>query len=674
MSGSTFRCGCRLICGCWVTTAWHAHWRAAAAGVIALLRWAAMVKDPTAVEQPESGARSGSLVTRAGTRRSQPRRVWAVPALMAVTLTVRLSFEIETHTVPTLRHLIGDAAGYYRWAEKIADGEWLGDESFYQAPLYPYVLGVLLKLVGCEVGGIRLAQALWGALGVWCLCCGTARIWGWRTGVVAGAMLALYAPAIFFDGIVQKTSLGCFLVCALVAVMGWTEHAKNGHTAVLLGAVAGLLVLTRENAIVWLPLVGIWLLARKGEVAGTVSSPGDSGEELRETVDGRHGGRPLRRAGGASTGRGVGWKKAVQVGGYVLGLALVLTPVGVRNRHVGGGWSLSTFQAGPNFYIGNHRGAHGRYQPLVRGHETPAFERKDATVLAEREQGRKLSPREVSDYWMGRAIGDIRDDPLWWLGLTARKMLMVWNRYEVSDAESLEVYSDDSVTLRVLGSVWHFGVLCPLAAVGVVATRGQWRRLWIYYALIVSMALAVALFYVMARYRFPLVPLLIPFAAAGCVELWDQVRGRAFQRLLWPVVVGLVVAVVVNWPVHDEKRLNAMAWMNVGVALAQEGDVEDATHYFRKAVDGHPESAEANNNLAQALALGGDYAGAIPHYQAALVAEPALMGVDYNLAVALERVGRLDEALMHYERAVELDPSDDAARTGIARLRAERRQ
>jgi len=487
-------------------------------------------------------------------------------------------------------------------------------------------------------------------------------------------MLAMYAPAVFFDGIVQKTSLGCLLVCVLLAVMGWAEHAKRGYAAaVVVGAVAGLLVLTRENAIVWLPLVGIWLLMREGKVTGTVSNQRLSGKGVLRTLHGRHGDRPLHRGRISSTGNGTGRERLVQIGGYILGLAVVLTPVGIRNKVVGGEWSLSTFQAGPNFYIGNHRGADGRYQPLLRGHETPAFERKDATALAERDLGRKLSPREVSHYWMGRALGDIRDNPLRWLGLTVRKMLMVWNRYEVSDAESLEVYRDDSVTLRVLGSVWHFGVLCPLAAVGVVATRSQWRRLWIYYALIVSMALAVALFYVMARYRFPLVPLLIPFAAAGCVELWYQVRARAFQRLLGPVAVGVVIAAVVNWPVQDEKRLNAMAWMNVGVALAQQGEVEDATHYFRKAVNDHPESAEANNNLAQAFALGGDYAGAIPHYQAALAAEPTLMGVDYNLAVALERVGRLDEALVHYQRAVELDPSDDAARTAVGRLRADRR-
>ena len=59
-------------------------------------------------------------------------------------------------------------------------------------------------------------------------------------------------------------------------------------------------------------------------------------------------------------------------------------PVGVRNVVVADEWSLSTFQAGPNFYIGNSEDADGRYHPLVRGHETPAFERRDATELAER--------------------------------------------------------------------------------------------------------------------------------------------------------------------------------------------------------------------------------------------------------------------------------------------------
>jgi Flp pilus assembly protein TadD len=130
-----------------------------------------------------------------------------------------------------------------------------------------------------------------------------------------------------------------------------------------------------------------------------------------------------------------------------------------------------------------------------------------------------------------------------------------------------------------------------------------------------------------------------------------------------------VVAVVVNWPVHDEERLDALTWMNVGVVLAEQGDLEGATRYFRRAVEGHPSSPEANNNLAQAMALQGDYAGAIVHYQRTLAADPTLFGVNYNMGVALERVGRTNEALTHYEKASELEPSDEDARRAVARLR-----
>ena len=235
--------------------------------------------------------------------------------------------------------------------------------------------------------------------------------------------------------------------------------------------------------------------------------------------------------------------------------------------------------------------------------------------------------------------------------------------------ESLQVYAESSPCLRWLYGVWHFGILCPLAAAGVVLTRREWRQLWVYHVLIVSMACSVALFYVLGRYRFPLVPLLIPFAAAGLVGVWESLWARKYRRLIVPAVVAGLVAVVVNIPVHDERRLNALGQMNLGVALAQEGDIAGATVYFQRAVGDHPGSAEAQNNLAQALALQGDYAGAIVHYEATLTLEPGLVGADYNFGVALERANRLDEALRHYERAMALDPADSDARSAVARLR-----
>jgi len=549
-------------------------------------------------------------------------------AVATVALAVRLAYIAETHAVPTLRHLVGDAAGYLEWGRSIAAGAWLGSEAFYQAPLYPYVLGAVIAAGGESVGTIRLVQAVWGSIAVGCLGVAATRLLGRGPGLLAGLMLALYPPAIFFDGVIQKASLAGLLTCVLLVLM--SRRAPGAGPAAVIGAVMGLLVLTRENAAVWAPVLLAWMV-----------------------VTGRSIGRSARLAPAAAG---------------AAGMALVLLPVGARNLAVGGEWSLSTFQMGPNLYIGNRGGADGRYRPLVRGHETPAYERADATRLAEQATGRPMTPREVSRYWTGRALADIRADPAAWVGLMGRKFLMVWNRYEVADAESQYVYAADSFVLRCLGRVWHLGVLGPLAAVGLIGTWSERRRLWVYYVLIASMAAAVALFYVMARYRHPLVLLLIPFAAAGCFEVWRLAGRRAWAPLASRLALAGLVGLAVNLPIHDEPRLNALAFMNVGVALAEAGDLPAATPYFASAVERHPGSAEARNNLAQALALDGRYAEAIPHYRAALAVDPTLTGVDYNLAVALERLGRTAEALNHYRRGAALDPTDQAAAAAVRRI------
>ena len=43
---------------------------------------------------------------------------------------------------------MGDSRGYDEWARRIAGGDWLGHEVFYQAPLYPYLLGVIYAIAG----------------------------------------------------------------------------------------------------------------------------------------------------------------------------------------------------------------------------------------------------------------------------------------------------------------------------------------------------------------------------------------------------------------------------------------------------------------------------------------------------------------------------------------------
>ena len=90
---------------------------------------------------------------------------------------------------------------------------------------------------------------------------------------------------------------------------------------------------------------------------------------------------------------------------FALGVALLLGPVVVRNYAVSGAVYLTTSQFGPNFYIGNNAAADGSYVPLRFGRGSPEFERVDATELAERAEGRTLTPGEVSSYWTRPGAG-----------------------------------------------------------------------------------------------------------------------------------------------------------------------------------------------------------------------------------------------------------------------------
>src|SRR5262249_34345922 len=204
---------------------------------------------------------------------------------------------------------------------------------------------------------------------------------------------------------------------------------------------------------------------------------------------------------------------------------------------------------GPNFFIGNHHGADGTYQSLRYGRGAPEYERQDAAEIAEYALHRRLSPAEVSSYWTGRALSFVQSEPGAWVKLMARKVALLGNATEMVDTEDQTAYSEWSSVLWLLGPVTHFGVLVPLAFIGVLATWRDRSRVGILFAIVIAYSGSVVLFYVFARYRYPLVPILVLFAAAG-VTTGAQLFRRAADRSR---TVGLRIAataavtIFVNW-------------------------------------------------------------------------------------------------------------------------------
>jgi len=568
---------------------------------------------------------------------------WALPAIVLLALTLRLAYLAQIRTIPFFEQPVGDAASYIAWAKAISAGDWIGEDVFYQAPAYPYLLAVLDRLVGITPWTLRLAQCALGSLACAIVAAAGWRLFGRRAGIVAGLLLAAYPPAIFFDGLVQKASLDLVLTALLLwllvrALPREAEEAPRADAAIRpwpwagIGIVLGLLCLTRENALLFVPAVLFRLSVKRGPTPATV--------------------RLARSA------------------AMIAGVALILAPVALRNYAVGGELAITTVQAGPNFYIGNGRIATGRYVPVRRGHESPPFERADAEALAAEAVGHSLTPGEVSRYWWAESLDDIRASPTRWVRLLGTKWLLVWNAYEIPDTEGLSLYADWAPLLGVLGRFFHFGILLPLAVVGIVVTWPQRREIWLFYLLPLVLAAGVAIFYVVARYRYPLVPFLVLFAGAGVAKASAAIRGHDRRSVKVPLAAGLVAAIVANLPINPVARLNAMAYANLGAILGQQGKLEAAACFLQIAAEGAPDSAEVRFNLGLALAAQGRFAQAAEHYRAALTIDPRLIHANYNLGVALEALGRWSEAAEQYGLAMDLDPDDRDANAALQRLEA----
>jgi len=536
--------------------------------------------------------------------------------LFAGALALRLVYFAEIAGSPLGELLLGDGRGYDAWAHRIAAGDWWGTEVFYQAPLYPYFLGLLYALAGASPWIARFAQALLGAASCLLVARAGARFFDARSGLAAGWLIALYPPAIFFDGEVQKASLSMFLMSAILALLAGLRDADRPPGRLLaLGALVGLLALHRENALLLVPLLAAWFLA---------AAPAP----------------PRRRLAAA--------------GLLLAGALAVLMPVALRNRAIGGELLLTTSQLGPNFYIGNNPTADGRYHPLRPGRGSPRYEREDATALAEAAVGRALSPAEVSRHWLARALAFARSEPAAWLRLQARKWRLVWHAREIVDTTSLEAAADFSALLRSLARCHHFGVLVPLAAAGIWLARRRWRELGVLYLLVVTWAAATALFYVFARYRYPLVPMLALFAGAGLVTAAAAIRARHPLRLLPAAAIAAVVALVVNRPL-DARDPRAVTYASLGQALDEAGRAAEGARLLERAVTLSPAFAEAHRALGHLRLRGGDLDGADAAYRRAVELDPGDASAWNNLGVVAGQRGRLAEALAHFRRAVAAD-------------------
>lgn len=543
-------------------------------------------------------------------------------------LLVRAVYLLTIHTTPMVRFPVVDSEAYLAWAREIAAGEWIGTAPFYQSPLYSYFLAAVMMLVGDVPLLIRVVQIVIGAFSCAVLADAVYRSCSRSAGWIAGVMLALYPPSIFLCALIQKTVLDELGVVLMVWLILRFPPRYSPWICGGLGLALGALMQTRENAFVFIPVVLVWLVS---------AIPLPLASRLRRCAV------------------------------FVVCASAMPSLVAWRNAAVCGEWLVTTYQGGTNFYIGNNPDANGSYVALSSGRGHTQYERIDAMRIAEAAAGRNLSPREISAFWYGRAYDFIRSQPLEWLRLLLLKSFYLVNRYEIPDSEDQWFYTDHSVVLAVLGPLWHLGLLVPLAAGGFVLLPRRSPEAWLIFFLALVFALSTIAFFILARYRYPLVPLLIPFAAEALARVFSRRTEDVQRRIGVAVAAACLVAVPANWatpfPVQAEL---ATSYANAGIALVRAGETDAAERYLSKALELMPNNAAAHFGIGQVWLQRRKPAQAITALENALAERPGVPAYLTALGTARILSGEVDAAIACLRRSVQDDPYDPAAWSNLS--------
>ncbi len=559
--------------------------------------------------------------------RSEPRlqtssraEIFLILIILATALAIRLIYQWEIRGHPFSRQLFLDPAFYDRWAQSIAAGDWLSRSQglFYGNPLYPYFLAIIYTIFGRSLLIVRLIQSLLGTGICLMLMIIGRRVFDRTTGLFAGVLAALYAPFIFYEGTLTIATLGLFFSVLTVLLLMSVRPPKYGN-ALAGGLSWGFRALARFDATI---LAGIgWLLGSPGRL---------------------------------SRGRRITLALI-----FSAGVAAVILPVTARNMLVGGRLVAITAHGGETFYGGNNPLAGGIYSPAPGVRPGTEYEHEDFRRLAERRLGRELSLAESSSYWFDQALNYIRQHPGKWIRLELRKLWLFCQPREIPDNRNFHYFRRHAAILRL--PLVTFGLLAPLALLGLVVGLRTWRRSLLLYLQVILSTFSVLLFFVSSRYRLATVPFLILFAAFGLSWSWKMIRSRRWIRAaaLWIPVIGLLILAGRQSAGLDDGPFLARR-ETLGVALIREGRVDEGIALLEKVREQDPDRATVRFNLGVAyLEERNRPRQAAREFRHLLSVSEGYPQAHYMLAQAYYAMGYFEEALDQIRRETFLERGGD---------------
>lgn len=550
--------------------------------------------------------------------------------IVASAFLLRLLYFAEHSRSPFFHQPVLDEKFFDTMAVALVEDRDVGDTNpSFRSLLYPAYLAFCYSVAGstADPHGWGYGVALIGQhlMGIFCACLVaslTLRVFGQiKAAVVSAALWLLAGPPLFFEGeLLGETLFGLLFLLFVRALLACDAKAPwwNWVGAGVLLAVA---VQVRPNVMIVAPIffLALWQARPQG-------------------------------------GGHWGWVERARRGGAaLLGLLLTLIFVALLQLPWLGSLAVLPSAGGVNLYLGNKRSADGMIPRQDNFTAAGSVYQDSVQLFAEQvyreETGiSKVEPAALSRFWLGKTLDEIAHDPGRWLILMGKKcLLLVWDEEIPNNKSYRFILREESTLLRWLPT--SFAWLLALAVAGSFVAWPSLDRLsalqiWRVSALF---GIGIVCFFVNARYRLPLWPLLAVMAGGVAHRDFWRLRGKTALVL----AAGVLLLTLPNWmqvTLPNEGR----DYFFRSVAHFERGNYEEARQDAQQAVDLDPRDWASYFQLGTAAMALGDDEVAYGIFSRVVFLVPEEPRGFNNLGIIAERLGRVGEAYVAYDRATQL--------------------
>jgi tetratricopeptide (TPR) repeat protein len=541
---------------------------------------------------------------------------WLLGVLI-LALAVRVVYLVIYYHSPFWDQLTVDNWYHLNWARSIADGNILGDTTYFRAPFYIFCLAGLKALLGDSLWWPRLFGLAIGLGSIAMTYLLGARLFGRRAGLIAALLQSLLPAVMYYESEILLDPLFTLLlqITVLRAVI-WMQDGSSGSTF-WLGVICGLAAITRPTVLVAIPVFLAFAVVL------------------------------------------FGWRNIARHGMFLaLGLCVFIAPVTARNLIVAHDPVLIASQSGVNLYIGNNEAADGfsAAMPEPMGNN---WQIRQITHLAQQETGQSLRPGQVSDYWTKKALSWAAANPGRFIRLFLTKAYYQFLSREVSNDRALDPFFQQIPILKY--NPLAFGMILPLAVLGILSCRPVNRNTAFLLALAGVYIVAVSMFFYNSRFRLPLLPIWLLFAGCGVSSTLDSLASSTKRRLALTALLIAATAAFSFCPLVSLPRGILTGHVTSrGLYLYAKDDIPGALDQFREAAHLDPLAPEVNLNVGVCLFRTGQADSARFYFERELQLHPGRAKVYQNLASMAVVGGRWSEARNWSDKALQIAPYDVA--------------